>query len=365
MEFGLFTFAELSADPLTGITTSAGVRLQELLEQVRLADEVGLDVFGIGEHHRSDFAISSPAVVLAAAAALTKRIKLTSAATVLGSDDPVRVYEQFALLDLVSKGRAEIMVGRGTFIESFRLFGPDLINYEGSFSEKLDLLLQIRAKKQVSWSGRHRHDINDLGVYPRSEKPIPVWLAAGGCPQSAFRAGSLGLPLALAVFNGRSSDYTYFVERYKDAGSSFGFESARLAVSVNSHGFIGDSESTATEAFFPYYAQWMNRDRRHRGLDEFTLGEFDRLAELKNPLVFGTPEQVVDKILYQHDLFGHKRFLMQMSLGAIPHRAVMRSIELLGTRVAPSVRKALRQTTAVSMLGNVLVDEEEILVSAA
>jgi alkanesulfonate monooxygenase SsuD/methylene tetrahydromethanopterin reductase-like flavin-dependent oxidoreductase (luciferase family) len=355
MELGVFTFADLAPDPLTGETISAEQRLLDILEEIKLADEVGLDVFGVGEHHRQDFAVSSPVIVLAAASSITRRIKLTSAATVLGSDEPLRLFQQFELLDLVSMGRSEIMVGRGNSDEPFKRFDADSEKCGFSFSQKLELLLRHSKHDRIGCDGSRLFD-PDVRIYSRSGRQIPIWLAVDGCQLSAARAGSMGLPMALAAQSGVTRDLISLVKNYREAANVAGFKRTDLSLSVNAQGFVGDTEAAATESFFPYYAQVINRNRRSRGIDELTLSEFDELAGKENPLVFGTPDEVVDKILYHHELLGHQRFMMRMSVGAVPHRAVMRSIELMGTRVAPRVRRALKSRETVPRSENVLVD---------
>ncbi|HEX6630083.1 MAG TPA: LLM class flavin-dependent oxidoreductase, partial [Gemmatimonadaceae bacterium] len=266
MELGIYTFAERTPDPHSGHLVSAEQRLHDLLEEMELADQVGLDVFGVGEHHRPDYMASTPAVVLAAGAARTRRIRLTSAVTVLSSDDPVRVFQDFATLDLLSGGRAEIMAGRGSFIESFPLFGYDLNDYDALFSEKLELLLALRASERVTWRGRFRAPLDDLAVYPRPvQDPLPVWIAVGGTPQSVVRAGTLGLPLALAIIGGTPERFVPLVELYRDAARRAGHDPATLPVSINSHGFLADGSEEAAEAAFPPYLDVMGRLGRERG----------------------------------------------------------------------------------------------------
>jgi probable LLM family oxidoreductase len=340
VEIGVYTFAELNDQDAAG-------RMRDLLEEVELAEQVGLDVFGIGEHHRPDFIVSAPAVVLAAAAARTERIRLTSAVTVLSSDDPVRVFQEFAEVDLVSNGRAEIMAGRGSFTESFPLFGYDLDDYDALFEEKLELLLAIRDSVRVTWSGAHRAPIEDLAIYPRPvQDPLPVWLAVGGTPASAVRAGTLGLPMALAIIGGQPERFTPFVELFRRSAEEAGHPG--LPVSINSHAYVAATPERAADEFFPGYATMMNRIGRERGWAPMERQSFDALRTLRGALVVGNPEEVVEKILYQHELFGHERFMAQMSVGTMPHAQVMRSIELLGTEVAPAVRAELsrRETTA-------------------
>jgi probable LLM family oxidoreductase len=335
VEIGVYTFAELNDQDAAG-------RMRDLLEEVELAEQVGLDVFGIGEHHRPDFIVSAPAVVLAAAAARTERIRLTSAVTVLSSDDPVRVFQEFAEVDLISNGRAEIMAGRGSFIESFPLFGYDLDDYDALFEEKLELLLAIRDSVRVSWSGKHRASIEDLAIYPRPvQDPLPVWLAVGGSPASAVRAGTLGLPMALAIIGGQPERFTPFVDLFRRSAEEAGHPG--LPVSINSHAYVADTSERAAEEFFPGYATMMNRIGRERGWAPMERQSFDALRTLRGALVVGSPQEVVEKIIYQHQLFGHQRFMAQMSVGTMPHAQVMRSIELLGTEVAPAVRTELNR----------------------
>lgn len=339
MEIGVYTFAELRGD------VDPERRMQELMEEADLADEVGLDVFGVGEHHRPDFAVSSPAVVLGAAAARTRRIRLTSAVTVLSSDDPVRVFQDFATVDLLSGGRAEIMVGRGSFIESFALFGYDLRDYDELFAEHLDLLLEIRDSVYVTWSGEHRAAIEGLGVFPRPvQDPLSIWVAVGGNPESAVRAGALGLPMALAIIGGQPERFVPFAELHRRAAMQAGHDPPPL--SINSHAYLADSAEQAAEEFFPSYAAMMNAIGLERGWTEIRRQDFDALRTLRGALVVGSPEQVVEKILFQHDLFGHQRFLAQISVGDLPHERVLRAIELLGTEVAPAVREEVARRTA-------------------
>ena len=342
MQIGIYTFADLARDTATGQTITPDRRMRHLLEEIELADQVGLDVFGIGEHHRPDYLVSSPAVVLAAAAVRTRQIRLTSAVTVLSSDDPVRVFQDFATVDLLSNGRAEIMAGRGSFIESFPLFGYDLDDYDILFSEKLDLLLKLRDGKRVTWSGSQRPPLHDLGVYPRSvQQPLPVWIAVGGTPQSVARAGTLGLPLALAIIGGQPERFVPLVDLYRESGRQAGHDPARLKVSINSHAFVADTSQQAADIFFPPYAEVMSRIGRERGWPPTSRAQFEAMRSTSGALLVGSAQEVIDKVLLEHEYFHHDRFLAQMSLGAMPHAAVLYAIELLGTVVAPAVRKAL------------------------
>lgn len=340
MELGIFTFGDATPDPVTGRAIAPEQRLADLLEEIELADQAGLDVFGVGEHHRPDYVVSAPAVVLAAAAARTRRIRLTSAVTVLSSDDPVRVFQQFATVDLLSGGRAEIMAGRGSFIESFPLFGFDLEDYDALFSEKLDLLLRLRDSAHVEWEGRHRAALHGEGVYPRPvQERIPVWIAVGGTPASAVRAGSLGLPLAIAIIGGAPERFRTFAELHRDAARRAGRPAP--ALSINAHGFIAGTSQHAAEVAFPAFAATMNRIGRERGWPPITTQQLEASRSLRGANFIGSPQEVIDKILYQHEIFRHQRTLLQFSVGTVPHAEMMRCIELYGNVVAPAVRAAL------------------------
>jgi probable LLM family oxidoreductase len=315
-------------------------RVQHLLEEIKLADKSGLDVYAIGEHHREEYVSSAPPVLLAAAASITKKIKLSSAVTVLGSEDPVRVFQQFSTLDLISNGRAEIMVGRGSFIESFPLFGYELNNYEELFEEKLELLLQLREQAVVNWKGDYRPAIEDRGVYPRPyQKKIPVWRAVGGTPTSAYRAGLLGIPMAIAIIGGQPAQFKPMVEYLKrgalEAGHAF------PGVSINSHGFIADTREEAIDTAFPAFKVTMDKIGRERGWPPLNKAQFEASCSLQGANVVGTPDDVIEKILYQHKIFGHKRFLLQMSVGSVPQDKLLKSIDLFATKVAPAVREEL------------------------
>jgi probable LLM family oxidoreductase len=319
---------------------------------MELADQVGLDVFGVGEHHRPDFAVSSPAVVLAAGAERTSRIRLTSAVSVLSSDDPVRVFQDFATLDLLSGGRAEIMAGRGSFIESFPLFGYELRDYDELFDEKLRLLLALRASEQISWSGRHRAPIDGRGVYPRPlQVPLPVWVAVGGAPESAARAGTLGLPMALAIIGGLPERFVPFAEIHREAARRAGHDPATVPMSINSHGFVAEASQAAAEAAWPPFQHQMTKIGRERGWPPVTRQDFDAGRTLRGALFVGSPAEVTEKILFQRELFGHQRFLLQLSVGTMPHRELLRAIELFGTEVAPAVRAALAAPAAAPVPG--------------
>jgi probable LLM family oxidoreductase len=343
MQLGITTFGELTPDPSTGKTVSAQTRICNLIEEIALADQVGLDVYAVGEHHRPDFSVSAPAVVLAAAAARTKTIRLASAVTVLSSDDPVRVYQQFATLDLLSGGRAEIMAGRGSFTESFPLFGNDLELYDELFATKLELLLKVRASERVSWSGMHRPAIDNRGVYPRAlQNPLPVWIAVGGTPQSAVRAGTLGLPMTVAIIGGMPERFKPLIDLYRDAGQRAGHDGSKLQLAINSHGYVGDDSREAADEYYRPYASMMNTIGRERGWGAMDRRQYETLRAPQGALHVGSPQELIDKILYEYEIFANDRFLLHISVGTLPHDKVLRAIELFGTRVAPAVRKATR-----------------------
>ncbi|SDX67163.1 probable oxidoreductase, LLM family [Paenibacillus sp. CF384] len=348
MEIGISTFLEATNDLTTGKAVNHAERLRHAVEEIVLADQVGLDVYGVGEHHRLDYAGSAPAIVLAAAAAMTKRIRLTSAVTVLSSDDPVRVYQSFSTLDGISNGRAEIMAGRGSFIESFPLFGYDLNDYDELFEEKLELLLAIRDSEKVSWRGGHRPAFQNLGVYPRSvQQPLPVWIASGGNPESAVRAGMLGLPIAFAIIGGMPESFAPLVKLYKEAAVRAGHDPATLQIATHSHGFVSDTTEQAAEAFFlPTQAQ-MNVIGRERGWTQpYSRATFDAARSLRGALYVGDPEYVAEKILLLHKNLGVTRFFLHVNVGTMPHKETLHAIELLGTKVAPIVRKELARLEA-------------------
>ncbi|WP_205500361.1 LLM class flavin-dependent oxidoreductase [Rufibacter psychrotolerans] len=342
MEIGITTFVENTPDPGTGQLLAPHERMRNLMEEIELADQVGLDVFSIGEHHRPDFIVSSPAVVLAAAAVKTKNIKLSSAVTVLSSDDPVRVFQDFAQVDLLSGGRAEIMAGRGSFIESFPLFGQDLKDYNSLFSEKLELLMLLNKSEKVTWKGKHRPAIDNLGVYPRPhQQELPIWVAVGGTPESVVRAASNGLPMALAIIGGSPERFVPFTNLYKEVYRKAGHDQAKLQLAINSHGYLADDSQKAADEFYGPYAYLMSQIGRERGWSAMSREQYDLMRGPEGSLLVGSPQQVIDKILWEHELFGNTRFLLHISVGTMPHRQVMHAIELLGTVVAPAVRKAV------------------------
>ena len=347
MEICVYSFGDRSIDPDTGQLITPSERLRRLIEEIKVADQAGLDVFGVGEHHRSDYTVSSPTVVLAAAASRTKRIRLTSAVNVLSSDDPVRVFQQFATLDLISQGRAEIMVGRGSFIESFPLFGYDLNDYDELFSEKLDLLLKLRESEFVTWTGKHRPPLDNLGVYPRPlQNPLPVWVAVGGTPGSAARTGALGLPMALGIIGGMPERFKPVVDLFRQSASEVGHKTPQL--SINSHGFIADTSQDAADTAFPAFKMVMDKIGRERGWPPMSREQFEMSRSIRGADFIGSPQQVVEKILFQHEIFGHDRFLIQLTVGTLPHKKVLRAIELLGNEVAPVVKGEVERVKSVS-----------------
>ncbi|WP_207434068.1 LLM class flavin-dependent oxidoreductase [Sabulibacter ruber] len=342
MEIGITTFVENTPNPETGKLLSPYERMSNLMEEIELADQLGLDVFSIGEHHRPDFIVSSPAVVLAAAAVKTRNIKLSSAVTVLSSDDPVRVFQDFAHVDLLSGGRAEIMAGRGSFIESFPLFGQDLKDYNTLFSEKLELLMLLNKTEKVTWKGKHRPAIDNLGVYPRPhQKELPIWVAVGGTPESVVRAASNGLPMALAIIGGSPERFVPFTNLYKEVYRKAGHDQAKFQLGINSHGYIADDSQKAADEFYGPYAYLMSQIGRERGWSAMNREQFEMMRAPEGSLLVGSPQQVIDKILWEYELFGNTRFLFHISVGTLPHEKVLRAIELLGTVVAPAVKKAV------------------------
>ncbi len=346
MEIGLYTFGDVGTDPVTGAVTTPAQRLINLIEEIELADQVGLDMFGLGEHHRSDYAVSAPAVALAAAAARTKNIKLSSAVSVLSSDDPIRVFQQFSTLDNLTNGRAEIMAGRGSFIESFPLFGYDLGDYDTLFAEKLEMLLKLNEGELFSWDGgQHTPRVTERGVYPRPvHGKLPIWLAVGGTPQSVGRAAMLGLPLALAIIGGEPARFAPFFKLYRDAAQKFGRDPATLKTSINVHGFAGETRKDAIDTFYPAQAEVMNRIGRERGWPPTSRVQFEAAAGPRGAQFVGDAQELIDKILAHHEIFGFDRFVIQMAIGVMDHAKLMKAIEILGTRVAPEVRKAVANT---------------------
>lgn len=342
MEIGICSFADIGTHPVSGEKISAHQRMKNLLEEIELADQLGLDVFAIGEHHRPDYAVSSPTTVLAAAAVRTKHIKLSSGVTVLSSDDPVRVFQQFATVDLLSDGRAEIMAGRGSFIESFPLFGYNLRDYDVLFSEKLDMLIELNRAEKITWEGKVTQTIPNRGVYPRPcQEKLPIWVAVGGTPESVVRAAEKGLPMMLAIIGGSPKQFGPYSKLYRELYEKAGHDPALYQLGVNSHTYIAENSQQALDEFYPPYSEVMTRIGRERGWPGMSRDQFNASAASGGALLVGSPAQVVEKILWEHEMLGNTRFLAQMSIGALPHAQAMKSIELLGTKVAPEVKKHL------------------------
>ena len=341
-ELGIYNFVDSGTNPITGEKKNPAETIRNLMETIELADQTGLDVFAIGEHHREEYLASAPVVILGAAAALTKNIRLSTAVTVLSSDDPVRVFQSFATLDLLSNGRAEIMAGRGSFIESFPLFGYDLKDYDGLFDEKLKLLSQLRETERISWSGRFRTPLDNLGIYPRPvQEKLPIWVAVGGTPESAVRAAAMELPMALAIIGGMPERFSPFFDLYRRASKEYGFDPTQIPLSINSHGFIADDPQEAVDAYYPAATAMMNKIGRERGWAPATREQLETQRLLRGSDFVGSPDEIVEKILFQHDVFKHQRFLMYMGNNSIEHRNMLHAIELFGTKVAPVVRKEI------------------------
>jgi probable LLM family oxidoreductase len=341
MQMGIDSFGAVISDPATGLTLSPVQRMDNLLDEIVLAEQVGLDVFGIGEHHRSEFVDSAPIVILAAAATRTNNIRLTSAVTVLSAADPVRVFQEFATLDLISHGRAEIVAGRGSSIEAFPLFGFDLEDYDSLFSEKLDLLLKVRENTHVHWTGRHRAPVTGQAVYPRPlQNPLPIWVGVGGTPESFVRAGTLGLPLMVAIIGGEPKRFRPLIDLYREAGRRAGHSAENLMVGLHAIGFLGDTTLRAADDFYPGYAHTFTEIGKERGWPPATRAQFDALRGPTGALLIGDVETVAEKVLYVNEVLGGlSRITFQMGVSALPHQKMLRSIELLGARVAPIVRK--------------------------
>src|SRR5262245_56485872 len=339
MEVGIDSFAAAYTESSRAVAPSE--RLRELVEQIEHADQLGLDVFGIGEHHRAEYLDSAPAMILAAAASRTRRIRLTSAVTVLSAADPVRVFQQFATLDLLSQGRAEIVVGRGSSIEAFPLFGFRLKDYDDLFAEKLDLLLKIRDNERVHWSGRHRPALAGQGIYPRPvQNQLPVWLGVGGTPHSFARAGALGLPLMVAIIGGEPRRFRPLIDLYHETGARYGHPPDRLRVGVHALGYVGDTTQEAADAFFPGYARAVTDVGKERGWSPVTRASFDAQRGPNGALLIGSPDEVVEKIRrYSDALGGISRITFQVNVTSLPHATLMRAIERIGTSVAPALRQ--------------------------
>lgn len=341
MELGITTFAETYPDPKTGEMIGHGQRLRQVLQEIVLAEQVGLGVYGVGEHHRPDFASSSPAVVLAAAAGMTSRIRLTPAVVILSSDDPVRVFQDYATLDLVSNGRAELLVGRGSFIESFPLFGYSLSDYDELFSEKLDLLLAIRDQERVTWSGKFRPPLQDQAIYPRPQQdPFPIWVGVGGSPESIVRAATHGLPVALAIIGGNPDRFAFFADLHRRTLVETGHDAASAPLAVHAHGYVTDSDERAADEYYNAYAVAMTQLGRERGWGPMTRSQFEMMRSPEGSLVLGDVETVAAKIIRMREVLGIDRFMLHISVGTLPHEQVLHAIELLGTKVAPLVQGA-------------------------
>ena len=355
MEIGVDSFGAVISDPAAGITLSPVQRMDNLLEEIVLSDRVGLDVFGIGEHHRNEFVDSAPVVILGAAAARTKNIRLSSAVTVLSAADPVRVFQEFATLDLISHGRAEIVAGRGSSIEAFPLFGFDLDDYDSLFAEKLDLLLKIRDNTRVHWSGKHRAALTGQAVYPRPlQNPLPIWVGVGGTPESFIRAGALGLPLMVAIIGGEFKRFRPLIDLYRQAGRQAGHPAEKLVVGLHAIGFLGDTTEQAAEDFWPGYAHTFTKIGKERGWPPASRAQFDALRGPTGALLIGDTETVAKKVLYVNEVLGGlSRITFQMGVSALPHEKMLRSIELLGARVASMVRQELTadSSPSVELLG--------------
>ena len=350
MQIGVDSFAAAISDPATGLILSPVERMRHLLEEIELADKTGLEVFGIGEHHRAEFLDSAPVVILAAAATRTKNIRLTSAVTVLSAADPVRVFQEFATLDLISNGRAEIVAGRGSFVESFPLFGLQLEDYDSLFSEKLDLLLNIRENTHVHWSGKHRAPLTGQAIYPRPlQNPLPIWVGVGGTPESFARAGTLGLPLMVAIIGGEPRRFRPLIDLYRETGRRAGHSAEKLIVGLHSIGFLGDTTKEAADDFYPGYAHTFTEIGKERGWPPTTRAQFDAVRGPTGALLIGDAETVAKKILYVNEVLGGlSRITFQMGVSTLPHQKMLRAIEILGTRVAPIVRKELTARSARS-----------------
>lgn len=339
MELGISTFGEIHPDGTSGKAVNAHKRVQELLEEVKLADEVGLDVYAFGEHHRPDFVISAPEILISAAAAITKNIRLSSSVTVLSSTDPVRTFQNFATADLVSGGRVEMIAGRGSFIESFPLFGFDLNDYDALFTEKLEMFLQINKQEIVSWKGNFRAPVRNQGVYPRPlQQEIPVWIGVGGTPASAKRAGALNLPLIIAILGSAPKHFIPFVELYRESAAKAGHDVSKLQLAISSQFYVAENSQQAADEFYPSYEALMTRVGRDRGWSPMTREQFEYLRDF-GPLVVGDVQQAIDKIMQQYELFGNTRFVAQLVTGFTKHKDILKAVELYGTKVAPVIRK--------------------------
>jgi probable LLM family oxidoreductase len=348
-EFGIYTLGDIVADCHTGNTISPKQRLDEVIAAAKLADEAGLDVFGVGEHHRLDFAISSVPVVLAAISQVTRRIKLTSATTVLSTIDPVRVFEDFATLDLLSNGRAEIIAGRGAFVESFPLFGYELEDYHKLFTENINLLLELNKHEIMNWEGSFRSSLKDSEIAPRPlQQSLPVWIGVGGSPESAEKAGALGTGMAIAILSGSPEPFQELAATYRRAGIQAGHAPESLKIAITSHGYIAETSQQALDEYYPYYYSYRNSISPKPG-QEYSVSrdDFGQYVSADNTMAVGSPQQIIEKILYQHELFGHSRFMTQLDIGGLPYAKVAKAIELLATEVAPVVRREIAKKSSL------------------
>jgi len=343
IEVGIYTLADMGPDPLTGKMLSTKERMDEIIQMGKLADEAGLEIFGLGEHHRLDYAVSSPVVVLSAIAQATERIKLTTTTSVLSTLDPVRLYEDFATLDVISGGRAEIIAGRGAFIESFPLFGYETKDYNELFEEHMDLLLKLNESEIISWNGKFRSALNNAEIAPRPiQKQLPIWIGVGGTPESAARAGRLGVGMALAILGGDPQRFKPLVDIYHQAAFEAGHDQDTLQVGVTGHAYLAKTTEAAKDEFYPYLSNYWNYVNRQRGMEtRISRDDFEQMAAPETALFVGSPEQIVEKILHQHELYGHTRFLAQIDIGGMPFSMIEKNIELLGTEVVPMLNKAL------------------------
>jgi probable LLM family oxidoreductase len=340
IELGIGMFGDLTFDTAGQKFQNTGERLQQIVEQVKLADEIGLDLISLGEHHRPDYSIASTEIVLAALATVTKNIKLASGVTVLSSSDPVKVYQDYATIDLLSNGRAEIIAGRGSFIESFPLYGYDLRDYNSLFEEKLDLLIKINNEDPVTWSGKHRASLQNQHIYPRADKPIPVWIAVGGTPESVHRAARLGLPLIVAIIGGQPRQFKPLIEYYKEEYAAFGHDPSKMEIGVHSHTFVADDQEELIEKYYPIYAAQMDRVGASRGWPPYAKQQFLFGVHKEGALYMGEPNYVAEKIISTIEMFGITRYVAHIDIGGPSHSEMMHCIELFGKKVVPQIRKA-------------------------
>ena len=341
MELGIGMFGDLTFDRQTQKFQPAKQKLNEIIEQVKLADELGIDVISMGEHHREDYAVSSPEIILSALATVTKRIKLGSGVTVLSSTDPVKVYQDFATVDLISDQRVEIMAGRGSFIESFPLFGYDLKDYNSLFEEKLELLVHLNQNEVINWEGNHRAPIVDQTIYPRPERELPIWIAVGGTPESVVRAARLGLPIIFAIIGGMPKQFKPLIEFYKQQYIQFGHDPEKMQIGVHWHTFLADSKQEMLDNYFPYYKAQMDRIGKDRGWAPYTQMQFEGGMSPEGALFMGETNQVIDKMIATIEMFGLTRFIAHIDVGGPTHKEMMKAIELYGSKVLPEVRKAI------------------------